>query len=115
MKCPDSYALWAAEGSNSTEVVFDEMSVPMVIQDVSNITTVTFAPERATIKLGESVTVEVGILRKIENNQSKVTATDAFENSNKCQFQVAYMRKIEIKYCLIVKSFSRNLLDLVFG
>ncbi|CAJ0918219.1 unnamed protein product, partial [Mesorhabditis belari] len=81
MKCPDSYALWASEGMNSTEIIFNEMSVPMVIQDISNITAVTFVPEKATIKLGEYVTVEV-------------TAIDALENSNKCSFQVAYMPEI---------------------
>ncbi|CAJ0565011.1 unnamed protein product, partial [Mesorhabditis spiculigera] len=81
MKCPDSYALWAPEGSNVTEVIFDEMSVPMVIQDVSNVTSVSFNPPKANIRLGEHLTVEV-------------SAVDALGNSNKCQFQVAYMPEV---------------------
>ncbi|CAJ0600817.1 unnamed protein product [Cylicocyclus nassatus] len=76
LKCPDSYALSAYEPK--MRVVFNLTTVPMVIQDVSNITEVTFNPSEANLESGDYVEVEV-------------TATDALGNRNQCKFQVAYM------------------------
>ncbi|KJH47373.1 sushi domain protein [Dictyocaulus viviparus] len=78
MKCPDSYTLSAFEPR--LKVVFNLTTVPMVIQDVSNITEVVFNPSEAVLELGDFVEVDV-------------TATDALANRNQCRFQVAYMRK----------------------
>ncbi|VDM57878.1 unnamed protein product, partial [Angiostrongylus costaricensis] len=76
MKCPDSYELSAFEPKMN--VIFNLTSVPMVIQDVSNITEVIFNPAEAVLEPGEFVEVEV-------------TATDALANRNQCKFQVAYI------------------------
>ncbi|EPB80398.1 hypothetical protein ANCCEY_00495 [Ancylostoma ceylanicum] len=76
MKCPDSYALAAYEPE--MRAVFNLTTVPMVIQDVSNITEVVFNPSEAMLEPGDFVEIEV-------------TATDALANRNQCKFQVAYM------------------------
>lgn len=76
MKCPDSYELSAFE--SKMKVIFNLTTVPMVIQDVSNITEVIFNPAEAVLEPGEFVEVEV-------------TATDALANRNQCKFQVAYI------------------------
>lgn len=80
MKCPDSYSLPAKPGQTELLVYFNTTTVPMVIQDMSNITDIVFDPPKATIKLGSHVNVEA-------------IATDAHANKNKCKFQVAFMRK----------------------
>uniref|UniRef100_A0A914C4L0 Fibropellin-1 n=1 Tax=Acrobeloides nanus TaxID=290746 RepID=A0A914C4L0_9BILA len=80
MKCPDSYALSAKPGQMEQLVYFNESTVPMVIQDMSNITEIVFDPTKAVVKLGSHVNVEV-------------TATDAHANKNKCKFQVALMQE----------------------
>ncbi|VDL68767.1 unnamed protein product [Nippostrongylus brasiliensis] len=79
MKCPDSYSLSAYEPK--MRAVFNRTTVPMVIQDVSNITEVTFNPPEALLEPGDFVEVEV-------------TATDALGNRNQCKFQVAYMHRL---------------------
>ncbi|XGW30547.1 hypothetical protein V3C99_009476 [Haemonchus contortus] len=76
MKCPDSYSLAAFEPK--MRAVFNITTVPMVIQDISNITEVVFNPAEAVLEPGDFVEVEV-------------TATDALANRNQCKFQVAYM------------------------
>lgn len=77
MKCPESYIIPAAEGEFEKTVYFDENSVQMVIQDISNISEVTFDPSEAQLTLGSYVTVDV-------------TATDSVSNRNKCKFQVSF-------------------------
>lgn len=76
MKCPDSYIIPAKEGQFETFIYFNESTVPLVIQDMSNITDVTFKPSETVLTLGSHVTVEV-------------TATDSASNRNKCKFQIS--------------------------
>uniref|UniRef100_A0A7E4V9J7 Sushi, von Willebrand factor type A, EGF and pentraxin domain-containing protein 1 n=1 Tax=Panagrellus redivivus TaxID=6233 RepID=A0A7E4V9J7_PANRE len=78
LKCPDSYALSAEQGESERTVFFNETSVELAVQDMSNITEITFEPALSTIKLGGYVTVEA-------------TATDEHSNRNKCKFQVSLM------------------------
>ncbi|PIO67379.1 EGF-like domain protein [Teladorsagia circumcincta] len=87
MKCPDSYSLSAFEPK--MRAVFNMTTVPMVIQDVSNITEVIFNPSEALLEPGDFVEVEV-------------TATDALANRNQCKFQVAYMPREPARYELNV-------------
>ncbi|CAI4229546.1 unnamed protein product [Auanema sp. JU1783] len=89
LKCPDSYSIPAKE----PQIVlnFNQSTVPMVIQDVSNITEVIFSPATSKLRVGEYVDVEV-------------TATDAFSNRNKCRFQVSYMHETCSTESLIVSS-----------
>ncbi|VDD92750.1 unnamed protein product, partial [Enterobius vermicularis] len=80
MKCPDSYIIPAVEGQEEELVYFNDSSVQMVIQDISNISEVVFTPTEALLTLGSHVTVEV-------------TATDSVLNRNKCKFQVSLQPK----------------------
>lgn len=68
------------EELTETNVVFNTTTVDLRIQDVSNITDVTFDPPGAVLKLGKHVTVTV-------------TAADSLGNQNSCKFQVVFRRK----------------------
>ena len=76
MKCPDSYSIPALEGELERSVYFNESSVELAVQDMSNITEITFTPSEAVLKVGGYVTVEA-------------SATDEHSNRNKCKFQVS--------------------------
>lgn len=80
MKCPDSYTIPAGENETQRLVFFNESTVKLVVQDMSNITSIVFDPPQIALRLNSHVTVEV-------------IASDAYSNRNKCKFQVALARK----------------------
>lgn len=72
--------MWAGENETERLVTFNESTVALVIQDMSNITELTFEPNEFVLKVNSHVTVAV-------------TVTDAQSNKNKCKFQIAFSRK----------------------
>uniref|UniRef100_A0AAF5DN89 Sushi, von Willebrand factor type A, EGF and pentraxin domain-containing protein 1 n=1 Tax=Strongyloides stercoralis TaxID=6248 RepID=A0AAF5DN89_STRER len=99
VKCPESYLLSAHHDEISRMLYFNESSVRLIIQDISEIKSVTFNPTHYELQLMKHV-------------QVKVTVEDIYNNINDCQFQIAllpepcsvdslYNSKNVIKKCLI--------------
>lgn len=82
--CPNSFVIETDEELTETNVAFNTSTVDLRIQDVSNITDITFEPTGAVLKLGKHVTVTV-------------TASDSLGNQNSCKFQVIFRRKWFLK------------------
>uniref|UniRef100_A0A0N4ZHL5 Fibropellin-1 n=1 Tax=Parastrongyloides trichosuri TaxID=131310 RepID=A0A0N4ZHL5_PARTI len=107
VKCPESYSLSAYSDENSRMLYFNESSVRMIIQDVSDIKNIKFEPPQYDLELGKHI-------------QVKVTVEDIYNNANDCQFQVAllpepcsseslYSSNHLIKKCLLDKKTGINL------
>uniref|UniRef100_A0AC35U7X4 Sushi, von Willebrand factor type A, EGF and pentraxin domain-containing protein 1 n=1 Tax=Rhabditophanes sp. KR3021 TaxID=114890 RepID=A0AC35U7X4_9BILA len=78
LKCPESYFIPAEENEPSRGVYFNETTVRLIVQDVSDIKSIVFDPPYANVLYGKHVHVKVKVL-------------DIFNNQNDCQFQVALL------------------------
>uniref|UniRef100_A0A915ITD3 HYR domain-containing protein n=1 Tax=Romanomermis culicivorax TaxID=13658 RepID=A0A915ITD3_ROMCU len=72
--CPNSYYVESEQDVPSLRLFFNETTTDVTINDVSNISEVTFDPKEAIVKMNRHITVTV-------------SATDVFGNQASCKFQ----------------------------
>uniref|UniRef100_A0A0N5BUC2 Cubilin n=1 Tax=Strongyloides papillosus TaxID=174720 RepID=A0A0N5BUC2_STREA len=78
VKCPESFSLSVNNNELSRILYFNESSVRMIIQDISEIKSITFDPPKYELQVMKHV-------------QVKVTVEDVYDNVNDCQFQIALL------------------------